>query len=418
MSDGSKDRNSGDAAASTSSETLPGVCIVAESFYPNLDGGAVHALSLAEGLHESGYSVMVITRRNVPSYPARDTVSGIPVRRIMPGDRFGMLGRYLCMFSVLPPLIVNRARYDLILVSNLRILGAPAVLAAKLLGKRCVLRTDSRGELSGNYALTSRGRRSFRERMVRAYFDMRNRVLRGADIFIAISTEVAQEFRNTGLSDDEIVLLHNSVDTRRFVPVDEESRRELRLRFGLPENGVVLSYAGRLTSEKGLLVLIRAFEELHAEISSVHLLLIGSGVGMPLSCESELRTFVHHSGLDSCVTFTGAVTNVAEYLQAADLFVLASETEGLPLALLEAQACGLAAIGSRVGGIPDVIEEGASGLLITPGSQEELLVAMRRLVLDSQSRRDFGRTGRRRVTEHFDFRDMVRRYHDLVRALL
>ncbi len=126
-------------------------------------------------------------------------------------------------------------------------------------------------------------------------------------------------------------------------------------------------YTGRLLRGKGLEVLIEAFSAVAAERVDLQLLLVGSGDGQSLSVEPELRRRVSELGLAARVLFAGRRDRVEDWLRAADLFVFPSLYEALGISLVEAAACGLPAIGSRTGGIVDVIEDDSSGLLVPPG---------------------------------------------------
>lgn len=117
------------------------------------------------------------------------------------------------------------------------------------------------------------------------------------------------------------------------------------------------------------------------------------------------------------MTFTGRVDDVAPWLRASDLFVFPSEFEALGLSLIEAAACGLPAVGARTGGIVDVIEDGVSGLLFTPGDTAGLAAAVRALVADPRRRDEMGRRARQIARDRFDVEDSVSRYAALFRGL-
>jgi glycosyltransferase involved in cell wall biosynthesis len=148
-----------------------------------------------------------------------------------------------------------------------------------------------------------------------------------------------------------------------------------------------------------------------------HLLLVGSGEGQTISVEPELKQSVRGRGLEDRVTFTGRVEDVASCLGASDVFVFPSEFEALGLSLIEAAACGLPAVGARTGGIVDVIEDGASGLLFPPGDTAALTAAMRALLADAGRRAVMGRRAREIARERFDVEDSVARYAALFREL-
>jgi glycosyltransferase involved in cell wall biosynthesis len=111
------------------------------------------------------------------------------------------------------------------------------------------------------------------------------------------------------------------------------------------------------------------------------------------------------------------VEGVADHLRASDLFVFPSEFEALGLSLIEAAACGLPAIGARTGGIVDVIEDGASGMLVVPGDAGDLTSALRLLLADADRRAQMGRRARQIAQDRFDLDDSVCRYAALFREL-
>jgi glycosyltransferase involved in cell wall biosynthesis len=118
------------------------------------------------------------------------------------------------------------------------------------------------------------------------------------------------------------------------------------------------------------------------------------------------------------VTFTGVRADVPKILAALDLFVLPSLWEGMPNAVLEAMAAGLPVVATAVGGTPEVVMDGVTGLLVPPQDPSALAQAIERLLRDPDLRRTMGRAGRRRVEQHFDVRETVRQVEDLYETLL
>jgi glycosyltransferase involved in cell wall biosynthesis len=182
-------------------------------------------------------------------------------------------------------------------------------------------------------------------------------------------------------------------------------------------SGVLAVYTGRLLRGKGLETLLEAFASVATVERDLHLVLVGSGAGQALSIEEELRRQVEARGLGERVVFAGRVDNVTDHLRASDLFVFPSVFEALGISLVEAAACALPAIGSRTGGIVDVIEEGRSGRLVTPGRADELAAALRALANDANARAELGRRGRAIALERFDERDAALRYRTLFREI-
>jgi len=147
------------------------------------------------------------------------------------------------------------------------------------------------------------------------------------------------------------------------------------------------------------------------------LLIVGSGAGQALSVEDAVRERVARGDLAGRVIMTGRVDNVADYLRASDIFAFPSVFEGLGLSLIEAQACGLACVASKTGGIVDIIEDGKNGVLVNPAQLEELQAGLAALLSDEDRRRGIGLAGRKSALERFDVQDSLDRYRALFREI-
>jgi glycosyltransferase involved in cell wall biosynthesis len=126
---------------------------------------------------------------------------------------------------------------------------------------------------------------------------------------------------------------------------------------------------------------------------------------------------VREGGLDARVTFAGRVDDVEDWLRASDVFAFPSIFEALGISLVEAAACGLPCVGSRTGGIVDVIEDGQSGRLVPPGDADALAAALRELLADPARRAAMGEAARRVAVQRFDVLDSVERYRSLFREV-
>lgn len=133
---------------------------------------------------------------------------------------------------------------------------------------------------------------------------------------------------------------------------------------------------------------------------------------------AELTALAGSLGMGHHVEFLGDVADIPSVLRRASLFVLPSLTEGLPLTVLEAMACGLPVVATRVGGTPEAIEDGVTGLLVAPGEPEQLAQAIQRVWGDWERGGEMGRAGRERVEELFDVRTMVAEYESFYQDAL
>ena len=370
-------------AATHGTGAKPGVCLLTETYYPVIGGGETQARTLAEDLVEHGFRVLVVTRRSDPTLEKLEQIAGVTVCRTPPVGS-GQYKRWSLVFTCLPVLLARRREYNLIYVSGFKALGLTAVLVSRLLGKRCILKADSNGEMSG--AFFERGRQTLglksNSLLFRLFLSFRNCILRRADRFVAISQDIAGELRQHGVGPERIEAITNSVDTSRFGPVDPAAKSALRQALQLPADRTLVTYTGRLVSYKGLPLLLRVWDQLQRVDSQALLVLVGSGGLDVHNCEAELREFVQRRGLGDSVRFTGDVHNVHQYLQASDIFVFPTEKEAFGISLIEAMACGLPVIATATGGIRDILSHERDGLLIEAGSFQGLHDAIQRLLTD------------------------------------
>jgi glycosyltransferase involved in cell wall biosynthesis len=393
----------------------PRICLLTESFHPRIGGGETHARLLSAALLARGLPVFVLTQRRERGWPRHDRVDGVAVRRVGPPG-FPRLGKFLMLPAALLQLLRRRRDYEVIYVCGLRTLAPVAVLAARLSGARCVVRAESCDELAAadTLAATPEG---LARRTVRALLGLRNALILRADRFLSISRAITREFLECGVPPERLVAIPNGVDVARFTPPKPGEAAALRARLGLPADGFLWVYTGKLNRGKGLEMLLRAWQRLASRHPRLHLVLVGSGAGQFLSCEAALRRFVTDHGLASRVTFTGAVANVEDYLRAADLFVLPSDSEALPMALIEAMACGLPVVATRVGGIPDVVEDGVDGRLIEAGDEAALAAAIEGLLADPAARAALARAARAKAEAGFSIAAVAAAHERLFRAL-
>jgi glycosyltransferase involved in cell wall biosynthesis len=182
-----------------------------------------------------------------------------------------------------------------------------------------------------------------------------------------------------------------------------EARERIRRELGLKESDVLFMFAGALRSEKGVIQLAQAFAKLAAEHDNAYLAIAGGrdlwvdGHPPGETAEAQVHAMLADAAKKKRAAFLGMVSPAAlpSYYAAADVFVLPSmfqETFGL--VILEAFAQGLPVIGARSGGIPELVEDGRSGLIVEQGDVDGLRDAMRRLLLDPQLRKQMGVTGR------------------------
>jgi glycosyltransferase involved in cell wall biosynthesis len=392
---------------------LTRVLFLSESFHPVLGGGETHLRRLGSGLVAAGAGATVVTRRGQASWPASEELAGVRIVRVPPAGP-SRRGKFLMVPAALRAVLQEARDHEVLVVRGTRVLGLPGLLAGRVSGLPVVLQPELNGELSGEALLWGKSWADGpRGSLVRAAVSVRNLWLRDADAWVAMSKRIHREMLEAGVPQERAALIPHGVDTARFRPADPTERARLRQALGLPQ-GVLAVYTGRLLRGKGLETLLEAFSAVAARVASLHLVLVGSGEGQFLSIEDELRRRAQAIGR---VVLAGRQERVEDWLRASDLFVLPSLFEGLGISLVEAAACGLAAIGSRTGGIVDAIDDGHSGVLVPPADVGALAAALEGLASDEPGRRTMGERARAVALARFDERDGLARYRGLLREL-
>lgn len=228
---------------------------------------------------------------------------------------------------------------------------------------------------------------------VRFYERLDEHVIKQCRSIVAVSRASRRVLERRGHEAARIRVIPNAVDVDdpRAAP-DVDIRREL----GLPAVGPLVVYLGRLSAEKGLGVLVTAAEDLVRRWAELRILILGQGPE-----EARLRAEIRARGLETHVQLVGFRQDVRPYLSAMDLLALPSFSEGMPLSILEAFAWERPVVASRVGGVPEVVDHGVTGLLVEPGDARSLGEAISTLLADPARAAQMGREAGRQVRERF-----------------
>lgn len=332
--------------------------MLSSRFHPAIGGAELQAQRLSKALISRRWVVNVLTRQHgytLPNkLPLHDMVDGVPVSRICSLGR-GKTGAFLYVIGALRQLL-RKGRGD---IYHAHGLGAPswvAVIARHLFGGRCLIKLRS-GRLVYEQICASEA--------YRWQFDT---LLRLADRIIVVNREVEEFVHDRAIPPTKSVRIPNAIDTGFFRPIAHGFGSSVRAQLGLPVDGAVFLYVGRLDYLKGVDVLIRAWSLLPDGVRHKAVLVV---VGDGSERETLLR-MIDSLGLRESVLMRGMQRDVREYYWAADVFVLPSRTEGLSNAMLEAMACGLPSVCTSVGGTPDWVRHGDNGMLCSPEDPVEL----------------------------------------------
>jgi len=236
---------------------------------------------------------------------------------------------------------------------------------------------------------------------------------RHARTFFCVSDDTARHvLKHRIAAKNRVHVVYNGIDVARFEHAAAH-RTAVRDQLGIPPEAPLIGSVGRLAQIKRYDVLIHAFATVRRCLPTARLLLVGDGPK-----RQELADLAAGLGLRGAVYFLGYRDDRQRYLSAIDVFVLSSDSEGTPLALLEAWAAGLPVVVTRVGGLPELIEHRITGRLVPPGDSGAFGQTLTEVLRDEEQRRRMGQAGYELVRERFDRNQMARRYDAEYRALL
>lgn len=377
------------------------IAIIIARYYPFIGGAEVFAQVVAEYVVKSGCEMNVITMCPDRSLNKREKINEVMVHRIVMGKirYLSFLMGYLNLLWY--TLKLNKAKnYDLIhAVAE----GLPSIIAItikKLKRKPCLI-TIQGGSISAGFESSLSGRLSRK---------LQKWSFRNADLVHVISQSLAEGAKRLGA--ENIAVIPNGVDSRLFKPMDKD---ELRKKYGISAEEKIIISVARLEPVKGVDHLIKAIALLVEKISDLRLVVIGDG-----KQREELERLINQLQLDSKVQLLGFLPHqqISEYLNMSDVFVLSSRHEGLGIALIEAMACGVPVIGSRVDGIVDIIEDGKNGILVPSGDEKALAEEIERLLQDENLRDNFIEEGFKKVEERFLWDSVLQQIEQIYTSLV
>jgi glycosyltransferase involved in cell wall biosynthesis len=217
------------------------------------------------------------------------------------------------------------------------------------------------------------------------------------DLPVGVSQSVCRRLAETGKCKREPLCVYLGRDTKQFTPARNKDR--VREQFGWAKEDIVAIYVGGLVETKGMSELAAAAEPLLSKQERLQLVCLGDGPS-----RNRLLALQDRVARKRAVVSPGRVApeEVPRFLQAADFLVLPSYSEGMPQAVLEAMNCGLPVVATRVGGVPEAVIDGETGLLVEPKNVDQLRDAMERMITDEAFRLTAGQRGLARAREVFD----------------
>ena len=374
----------------------------------NMGGPALHVAYLTAGLRKRGYDTTLVAGSLARG---EDSMAFVADEREVGVVRIDELGREISPLRDLVATLrlarlIRRERPD-ILHTHTAKAGTVGRVAALLAGRRkppIVVHTFHGHVLRGYFGPV----RSLFFRLLERWLARRTTAL------VAVSPQVRDDLVSLGVAPAErFVVIRLGIELDERVAGPQNGRLESRRYLGIPPDRFAVGWIGRMTAVKRTDDVLVAFKQLRDAGVDACLCMVGDG---PDRVQLERRA--HELGVVKETLFLGYQEDVAPFYAAFDALVLPSSNEGTPVSAIEALAAGRPVVATRVGGVPDVVQEGEDGFLVEPGATGELADRLARLAGDPELRERMGRAGRERVVPRYAVERLVDDVDRLYKSLL
>jgi glycosyltransferase involved in cell wall biosynthesis len=381
--------------------------VVSPLYHPSLGGLGRQAQILTERLAGEGVDIFVISRRmkGMPQAAFSPMVKVYRAWSVKPYlhnlEEINVTNVLVSLtFSTHCALLLlrNRKEYDIVhfhgaslpLFFNLPLL--------KLLRKKVIAKIASAGVGTEAGSLKDR---------YRGLGNLILRLLREVDAFVATTDEIEEGLCGDGFPKAKIVRIPNFVDPVQFFPATADAKIQAKESIDL-KNRKIVAFSGRLVERKGMDFLIDSWRDVTRDRPDAILLVLGDG---PLL--ENMKKKATDLGIADSVVFQGHVDQVIDFLHATDVFVLPSYQEGMPNSLLEAMACGLPVVATRIGGVVDIIRDEESGLLTAPGDSKGLAERILMLLNNEGLAKSISSNALKTIQDSYYLDGIIRKYMDL-----
>ncbi len=407
------------------------------NFLPHVGGAQTQALAHGRSLQDRGFVTTIITFRHNRNWLSREVMEGVSIIRVagtLLGNREKLprpLQRLLYLMALLVlgwTLWRHRQRYDVLHLYHLGLEALPVALVCRLTGKplvvsvRCAdsgkspklhskasllagpldpnapwLQVNERVRLEGDLVVLE----SLGPSVVQFTRSLLQRIHASIVVLSSRTKDylVAHDFELP-----DTLLIPNGVDITRFRPADVNAPIDERMQ-------TVVCIA-RLCYQKGIDVLLQAWHLVHKQAPQARLVIVGEGL-----LQIQLERMAEALGIAESVEFAGVHSDIPAQLHRADLAVLPSRWEGMPNALLEAMACRLPCVATRVSGSEDIIQHGSNGLLVEPADYQGMAEALLHLLCNPTLARKYGQAARATIEKHYVLERITDRYVELYQRL-
>ncbi len=416
------------------------IYIAISTFHPLVGGAEKQAHAQGCILRERGHEATIVTFRHDSQWAEHESIAGVPIIRVaglLLGNRKKQPRMVQQALYILALLVIGwklwreRHKYDLLHVYQLSLLTLPAAIVCKLSGKPLIVAvrsSGSTGKITGSHHTASLlagpldpGTSWLRidaqtwvdgdlEALVRMGTPFvrytRTLLLQIHAVVVVLSSRMKEYVEAHDFLLPNTQLIPNGVDTKRFYPAREDT-------FTREAKAKTVVCVSKLRYEKGVDVLLQAWHLVQEQVPEARLILVGSGPIQP-----QLAEMAEALGIQESIEFAGLQSDVIAQLHRASIAILPSRWEGMPNAVLEAMACGMPCIATRVSGSEDIIQQGVNGLLVEIEDYEAMAEALLTLLCDADFAKQCGQAARATVEQRYSLEHITDRYIELYQKMI
>ena len=381
--------------------------MVTGSYFPEVTGGAEQCRLLVESLKKMvGFFLLTTTRDT--TLPQQSKVDGVDLLRI-PIQQGSIIDYFNAIFKIISFYLYRMKDFQIIHLHGFSRKSILLVILSKLFQKKIIIKMTSVGH-DDPFAMKKRG-----------FF--LNKFFAHANAYVGVAPQFERIYLETRLPAGRFRLIPNGIDINRFSPSTTKEKIKIRKLLGLPDKMKLILFVGHFSREKSPDILREAWKLHVAEkFPDTGIIFIGSTNPNHYEVDADLVKDIHKS-TESCfnkrIFFIEKTYEIEKYFQAVDMFVLPSLREGLPNSLLEAMACGLPVITSRLEGVTDwIVEDGKNGSLFESVIRDDLGKALISVLKDEMLAHSLGLKARETVLERFSMGKVAEEYLELYRGLI
>jgi len=383
------------------------ILLVAGAYYPEISAAGLQCQAAAAVLKDRARVSVLVTAVD-SALPASETIDGVAITRLSVDVKSGAskAGASIRLLATLARLLPS---VDVVHMHGFSQKNVLVALMARLMGKPVVLTLHTSGQ-DEPQAAASRGRLS-------------SWAFRSARLVLPVSPNLMRRCEDAGIPASHLRLTPNGIDVERFRPATAAERAVIRRDLGWNEHERVVAFVGFFSRDKRPDLLFRAWQRVAARGVAAKLVYIGATASPYFEIDRGLaegiRARAAQMGRAADVVFVEPTHAMDRYYRAADVFVLSSVREAHPVSLVEAMACGIPVIASRIEGATDVmIEDGVNGRLVDPDDEEALAVALAHVLEKPEEAARLGRHARETVVNRYDIRQTAERWLDAYGSVL